>query len=413
MARISNKPKPEHLEFLRKEICTKLGHTISDTTDCDWLSIKMDKNVSSDTLRRLFNIIKNNTTISISSLNYCAEFCGFADWGKFIAYYNQSAIDELKIMLLKSLNEDLNNDAISKKIEGLEVNKEVYDLFIQIILIKVIQKDESFFKNIFENETLFVDIEKNRYSIYFTLQLIASLCVQNEWLQIIASNHYFNLDTKYDFESDFFVEWVVTPQYEFYRLLLDRYYAVKKDNTNCSAFYHLILASYYSDINDWKSFDIQFKALERIDFKKINNNILTMRFKGISMIHIYHYNPQLMVEKCNEIKSLNFKLEYKDVSDRVTALLIISMYLHKCNSYDVIIDLANQHLPLNDLLLTLWGEQNWNHYKILYADSLLKTNQIEKAITVFNTITNNGYDLNFSPKTDPVYKEMKKELVAV
>ncbi|GAA4074678.1 hypothetical protein GCM10022389_20320 [Flavobacterium cheonanense] len=413
MARIATKPKPEHLQFLRKEICKKHGNSILDTIDCDWVSNKMDNNVSSDTLRRLFNIIKNNTTLSINSLNYCAEFCGHSDWGKFIEYYNQVAIDEFKILLLKSLEGDFDTSLLIKKIESLEVNKEVYDLFIQIILIKALQKDENFFKNFFEFETLFVDIENNRYSIYFILHLLTTLCIKNEWLQKIACNYYFNLDNTYAFETDFFVEWVVTPQFEFYRVLLNQYYEVKKDNLESYAFYHLILANYYAEIKDWVSFKIHYKAIKKIDYSKINNNILLMRIKGITLINAKQYKPELVPQLCNEISAINFKSLYEDVSDRVTSIFIISLFLHKCNEHKIIIDLAIKHVPLNDLLFTQWGEQNWNHYKIVYTYSLLKTNEIEKATELFKSISSTNYDLNFSPVTDTIYKKLQKELVTI
>jgi hypothetical protein len=199
MARITNKPKEEHLEFLRKELSKKLGYSILTTSDCEWLSQNMDKIVSSDTFRRLFNVIKNNNTISILSLNHCAAYCGFSDWGSFIEYYNQIRVNDSKIILLKCLQGKLDNQSILKKIEDLEVTKEVYDLFIQIILVKVIQEDKDFFIKIFDFEPLFVDIEKNRYEVYYIIHLLSTLCQSHQWLQQIAIENYFNLDSRFGF----------------------------------------------------------------------------------------------------------------------------------------------------------------------------------------------------------------------
>jgi hypothetical protein len=33
-----------------------------------------------------------------------------------------------------------------------------------------------------------------------------------------------------------------------------------------------------------------------------------------------------------------------------------------------------RHFSKHELIFTQWGEQNWNHLKIIHADSLLKTN---------------------------------------
>ena len=135
-----------------------------------------------------------------------------------------------------------------------------------------------------------------------------------------------------------------------------------------------------------------------------------MLIKGITLINAKQYEPELVPQLCNEISAINFKSLYEDVSDRVTSLFIISLFLHKCCEYKIIIDLAKKHIPLNDLLFTQWGEQNWNHYKIIYTDSLLKTNEIEKATELFKSISSTNYDLNFSPITDAIYKNLQKEL---
>jgi hypothetical protein len=182
MARIKNNPKEAHLELLRKELSKKYTRNILTSFDCKNLSDEMDNIVSRDTFRRLFNVIKNNNTISLKSLNHCAIYCGYSDWSSFIDYYNQIRVNDNKKILLKCLQGKLDNQTIIEKIDGFLVTKEVYDLFIQIILMKVIQKDKEFFINIFDFETLFVDVEKNRYEIYYIIHLLSTLCQSNKWL---------------------------------------------------------------------------------------------------------------------------------------------------------------------------------------------------------------------------------------
>ena len=412
MARIKNKPEEEHLELLRKELSKKQTYNILTSFDCQILSNKMNNIVSSDTLRRLFNVIKNNNTISLKSLNHCAVYCGFSDWGSFIDYYDQIRVNESKIILLKCLQGKLDNPTIIEQIDRIIVTKEVFDLFIQIILVKVIQEDKDFFINIFEFETLFVDIEKNRYEIYYIIHLLSTLCQSHKWLQEIAIEHYFNLDSdsRFDFESDFFIEWLVTPQFEFYRVLLHNYHNVKKNNRNANAFYHLTLAHYYADIKDWDNFKLHFSEIMTIDFKEINHNILSMKLKGIILIYYLKFNPHELEKLCNEINKINFRSLYEDRSDRITALLFLCVSLHKCLQYQVIINIFAQHFSKHELIFTQWGEQNWNHLKIILADSLLKTNQIEKAKEIFKSISVDRFDLNFSPFTDNIYEELSNKL---
>jgi hypothetical protein len=56
-------------------------------------------------------------------------------------------------------------------------------------------------------------------------------------------------------------------------------------------------------------------------------------------------------------------------------------------------------------------EQNWNHLKILYADSLLKIGQIEKSKEIFKSISDELFDLNFSSYTDKIYEELKINII--
>ena len=409
MARIKHKPKDAHLELLRKELSKKYTLNILTSSDCKNLSDEMDKIVSRDTFRRLFNVIKNNNTISLKSLNHCAVYCGFNDWGSFIDHYNQIRVNEYKIMLLKCLQGKLDNQTIIEKIDSFPVTKEVYDLFIQIILMKVIQKDKEFFINIFDFETLFVDVEKNRYEIYYIIQLLSTLCQSHKWLQEIAIEHYFNLDSEihFDFESDFFIEWLVTPQLEFYRKLLHNYHNVKKNNLKANAFYHLVLADYYADIEDWIKFNLHYVEIKKIDFKEIEHNILSMRLKGIELIYAFKFNPNEFDNLCFEIDKINFWYIYNDLGNRITSLLFICISLHKCEQYQIITNIIKKSFGKYGLITTQWGEQNWNHLKIIYADCLLESNEKDKAKEIFNTISNSLFDLNFSPFTDKIYEKLK------
>ena len=77
MARIKNKPKEAHLELLRKELSKKHTHNILTSSDCQLLSDKMNNIVSSDTLRRLFNIIKMETPVSTPLFSAMMSFFGY------------------------------------------------------------------------------------------------------------------------------------------------------------------------------------------------------------------------------------------------------------------------------------------------------------------------------------------------
>ena len=91
----------------------------------------------------------------------------------------------------------------------------------------------------------------------------------------------------------------------------------------------------------------------------------------------------------------------------ITSLLFICISLHKCEQYQIITNIIKKSYGKYGLITTQWGEQNWNHLKIIYADCLLKSNEKDKAKEIFNTISNTHFDLNFSPFTDKIYEELK------
>jgi hypothetical protein len=406
MARIKNKPKEEYLTFLRKELAKKQGYNILTSSDCKHLSENMSGAVSSDTFRRLFNIITNKNTISIKSLNHCVVYCGFSDWSSFIDYYNQIRVNDNKKILFKCLQGKIENKKIIEIINDFDATKDVFDLFVQIILVKVIQKDKDFFENVFEFEPLFVDPERNRYETYYLIHLLSSLCQKHKWMQEIAIENYYDIDSRYGFESDFFIEWLVTPQFGFYRTLLHNYHNVKKNNLKANAFYHLVIADYYADIEDWINFNLHYSEIKKIDFKDIEHNILSMRLKGIELIYAFKFNPNEFDNLCFEIDKINFWYVYNDLGNRITSLLFICISLHKCEQYQIITNIIKKSYSKYGLITTQWGEQNWNHLKILYADSFLKIGQIEKSKEIFNSISDELFDFNFSPYTDKIYDEL-------
>lgn len=411
MARIKTKPKEEYLIFLRKELAKKQGYNILTTSDCKMLSESMDGNVSTDTIRRLFNVINNTNTISIKSLNHCAVYCGHSDWSSFIDYYNQTKVSDHKKILFKCLQGKIKNDKIIQIINDLEPIKDTFDLFVQIILIKVIEKDIDFFQNIFEFEPLFINPHKNRYETYYLIHLLSTLCQKHEWMQKIAIEKYYNLNEDFGFDSDLFVEWLVTPQFEFYRALLQNYHKKKKNIPSCNAFYHLVLADYYADVEDWENFNLHYREIKKIDFNDVKHNILSMRLKGIELIYALKFNPNDFDTLCSEINRINFWYVYDDIGDRITSLLFICIPLHKCEQYHIIINIIESSYVKYKLILTQWVEQNWNHLKILYADSLVKIGQIEKSKEIFKSISEELFDINFSSYSDKIYEELKINII--
>lgn len=81
---------------LQKEVIKKFGKEINTATHCDHLAILLKQsynfNISSQTLRRFFGLIKSDSKTSHFTLNMLSQFCGFLDFKDFTTSYNNSEI---------------------------------------------------------------------------------------------------------------------------------------------------------------------------------------------------------------------------------------------------------------------------------------------------------------------------------
>lgn len=82
---------------LRKTIAKQFGKDIKTATDCDNLAriIVRDckTNISSQTLRRFFGLIKTSTGSSRFTLDLLSQFCGYRDFKKFSDAYNNQELE--------------------------------------------------------------------------------------------------------------------------------------------------------------------------------------------------------------------------------------------------------------------------------------------------------------------------------
>ncbi len=85
------------LNQLRKTITKQFGKDIEASTDCDNLAsiILRDckTNISSQTLRRFFGLIKTSTTSSRFTLDLLSQFCGYRDFKEFYDAHNNQELE--------------------------------------------------------------------------------------------------------------------------------------------------------------------------------------------------------------------------------------------------------------------------------------------------------------------------------
>lgn len=409
MPKLVEEPKKEHLEYLRELIINKFSKPIVNINDCKLLEETIQKvikhRLSSDTIARLFGIKKSNSSPSLFTLNTCCVYIGFTCWQDLIKnYLSQSKLYQ-KGVLFELITENLSFEKLSIKINSLTKAHETYELFYQIILVKVQQKDELFFENIFDFEIIFGFQETFKYAIYHIIHLLGSLCETNKWIEEIAIKKYYNLPYK----DDYFIEWLVVPEYFYYLKVLENYYLTNKRNTNKVLFYHLINCSVFAEKNLWEDFESHYNKINNLKLKTDKfNNLLEMRWYGVQLLYNNHNKLSIknIFQKIYNSKPINSK----DSGNRISSIFMITCYLHSVKAYDFIIKLIEDKSVKHSNTLGYWAELNYNQLKVFYAFALYEAKRPEEAKIIFKQIYTDRFDLNFKNKIIPIYELLKSSL---
>jgi hypothetical protein len=273
----------------------------------------------------------------------------------------------------------------------------LYETLNQIILCKTQQKDEVFFKRLFDLEDVFEFSESYKYAIYHTIHLLGSLCEKHDWLSSIAIGHYHNVP----YAANYFVEWLVVPEQQYYLPLLEHCY---QSNTTNADFYHLIHCTHFAETHQWELFLEQYNKIDTP-----TNNLLEMRWLGVQLYYDKQFENGLHQEKL-VAKILKHKAtNAKDSGDRVSGIFMICNYLYVIEAYETIITLVEVNAAKYSSILGYWAELNYNQLKVYYAFSLVKKDRKEEAVAVFKQIKPERFDLNFKQRMNGVYKVLREE----
>ena len=400
MAKPLQPNKEEHLDYLRLLIANKFSKPIVNTNDCKLLEEAIQESInlrlSVCTISRLFLIKKSDSSSSIYTLNACSLYVGYNNWKGLINSFSEQNVLHQKAILFAVIQNTISLDKLFSKLNASSKSSQLYETINQIILCKAQQKDEVFFKRLFELQTIFEFEESYKYAIYHTIHLLGSLCEQHDWLSEIAIANYHNLP----FKENYIVEWLVVPEMKYYLRLLENCY---KNNPTSAIFYHLIHCTHYAETNQWNSF---LKHYNKINSSP-KNNMLEMRWLGVQLYYDNQFEKSINRENLVVEIIKNQCTNAKDAGDRVSSIFMICNYLFVIGAFEVIITLFEQKTAKYSSILGYWAELNYNQLKVYYAFSLVKKNRKEEAIIVFNQIISDRFDLNFNTRINSEYKALE------
>lgn len=400
MPRLLQEPKVEHLAYLRELILIKFSKPIVNTTDCklleETIQAAINQRLSIDTIARLFNIKKSISSPSIFTLDTFSYYVGYSGWDGLTKSYAEQNILYQKAILFEVIQNTISLEDLFNKLNASPKSALLYETINQIILWKAQQKDEAFFKRLFELKVVFEHQEADKYAIYHTIHLIGSLCEQHDWIAEIAIGHYHNLP----YVENYFVEWLVVPEQRYYLPLLENTY---KNNPSFAYFYHLINCTHFAETQQWDLFLEHYNNI----VPEPKNNILEMRWLGVQLYYTKHFENSVHLDKIVDIIVKHASTNDNDSGHRVSSIFMICNYLYVLGAFDTIIALVEKNAAKHTAILGYWAELNFNQLKVYYAFALCKNDRKEEAILVFKQIKSDRFDLNFKGRMNAVYQSLQ------
>jgi hypothetical protein len=130
--------KKKSIPLLKSEVEKKFGRRVLSSADCkelcdDILRASSTK-ISFNTIRRIFNLMKADTSPSIQTLNILSNYCGFSSYDYLINLKKQSAIIDTKVQN-KPLLEHLT--LIFKEIDVRSKNDTTYLSVVQQTILQL------------------------------------------------------------------------------------------------------------------------------------------------------------------------------------------------------------------------------------------------------------------------------------
>jgi hypothetical protein len=171
------------LNLFREEVQKHFGRPIVNRRDCEELSVLIFEQtgqlISYNTLRRFFDLAgKTKTTISQTSLNILANYCGYEHYFQFdlgIAKTNFSSEQFHEVKLNCMVNQKIDFDAIYRLVDEFKGLDQTYSFLHELVIQAFQMKDVEFIKRIFDLTPIF---ENTHYLYSHVFFLVQSLGVQ-------------------------------------------------------------------------------------------------------------------------------------------------------------------------------------------------------------------------------------------
>ncbi len=396
MPKSRSKPDPFDLELLAKAIQARYDVVVTDNrsllkiidlifqagykTELGW-----------NTWRRLFGLISNDHSQSITTLNILSEFAGFSSWADFLQNNTLEKERDFQHRFSQYVAGNIHQPDIEQAFVALGPSAAFYRFLQQCLILYAGRNDSSILQYIYANNQWFPFDVLNKEAAYeeFNLhQLVGIYCFKQNLPGF--TNALVQNPTSLKKVLQYCVHY--GPSAESYMKCFesafsDGLFDDEPDFANSILSYH---AHLIGDISKAKA---HLNPLE--NYALASQRLLPAgRIRILQWIH--GQNNQLISDK--QIKSIVHEdyLFFKDKAKHLDAFSFYMLYVirYLCNNKrsSLAIQLINRYFPFGPTSISFWSGVIWNRLRIYLADAQVQTGAKDDALQTFNKVKPEWFD---------------------
>ena len=360
--------------------------------------------LSWNTWRRLFGMIKNEHSQSITTLNILADFAGFPSWVEFLQSNSLETVRDFHFRFAHYVAGNTSMPNIQAAFEAMGPSASFYRFLQQCLILAAGQNHADVIRSIYQNEAWFPFDVQNKDAAYeeFNLhQLVGIYCFQKSlpgFADALSENaHALKRVLQY------------CVQYgagaEEYIKLFNRAVDLKLFESEPDFVYSILAYHHYllGDADNAKAHLVQLGKYEIVPDRLLpSGRIRCLQWA----LNVHEVSDTEIVE----LVASDFKI-FKNKAQHLDAfsfyLLYVLRFLYHADRSELGIKILNVYYPQGASSISFWSGVVWNRLRIYIAALQLKLDNYEAAFNAYNKIRVEWFD-TFQFKFDMNdYSELK------
>jgi hypothetical protein len=383
MARIQIIPDKDEIQLVLKIIQDKLNCKVSDYPSLMMFMDKIEFSeqapfLSKNTWRRLFGLIKNEHSPTITTLNIIAQYAGFASWFDFV-YSNSSETERAlshTIGLYAAGN--LIQIDVARFFKETGPSAHFYRMMQHVLTISFTRRNTDFLAQIYSNEEYFSFDLKNKDAVYeeFNLHQLAGIyCIQ------LQNPRFYNVLKQFPVGLKKVLELCVNygESADLYIDLLR--FAVKENVFDSNDMFPSSVLAYHAFLTK-NAKELKSQTAKFDNYQPQENTLLLC-----GRIRVCQWSMKFTHADINEAEVLkqvqsdyHFFCKIANQADAFSFyILYVIRYLCSIGAYTLSHQIITKYYPQGPLLISFWSKVIWNRLAIYICETEINLNHPKEA----------------------------------